>query len=223
MSLIKVEINAGQFKGILDHFSNLLRHNIIKTIKNEAVPDLIGRIMDGYQDLAARAEKLPDDPTGPAYWADVFEAALHQDLEDTFSVVGNKIIFRLGNKEFLGYEPDGGQKDPHDAAPLTWMVYYLEGLLGDWAYISPDTYQKLKPGADFDPSWGRFGQMGGGFMVSKEDYEKSGWHNVIPFEQVRHPFSGYAPVDIFAEALNEWNFHPFIKKAIRATAQGRKL
>jgi hypothetical protein len=60
-------------------------------------------------------------------------------------------------------------------------------------------------------------------MVSKSEYEEQGWDRVIPFSEVRHPFSGYSPVDIFAEALREFKLRPFVQKAIDAAIQGRRL
>ncbi len=60
-------------------------------------------------------------------------------------------------------------------------------------------------------------------MISKEDYSEEGWDKIMPFEAVRHPFSGYSPLDIFTEALNEWKIRPFIEKAISASVKGRRL
>jgi len=60
-------------------------------------------------------------------------------------------------------------------------------------------------------------------MISREDFYAEGWNEVVPFESVRHPFSGFAPVDIFTEALHEWRIRPFIQKAIDAAIRGKRL
>ena len=68
-----------------------------------------------------------------------------------------------------------------------------------------------------------FGRFGEGFLIDRESYERDGWAEIMPFEVARHPFSGYSPFDIFAEALREFQLRPFLKRAIKAAAEGRKL
>ena len=60
-------------------------------------------------------------------------------------------------------------------------------------------------------------------MISKEQYQYQGWDKVIPFDQVRHPFSGFAPLDIFTEALNEFKIRTFIQKALDAATKGERV
>jgi hypothetical protein len=60
-------------------------------------------------------------------------------------------------------------------------------------------------------------------MISKEDFDKEGWGSYISFEEARHPFSGYSPLDIFTEALNEFRIRPFIERAIKASKEGKRL
>lgn len=220
---IKLKIDHSSLNDVVGKLQSLVENNIRSIVRNEAIPFLIDRIMVGFDSLSERADLLPEDPTNPGNWREVFELALRQDLERTFMVTGDVITVRLGDKEFLGYDPSGETNDPTDATPLKWMVYYLEGLAGDWAYISPETYEQINGGGSFNPNWGRFGEGGGGFMVSKKEYEEAGWDLVVPFSTVRHPFSGYSPLDIFTEALREFRFRPFIQRAIAAAAKGKKL
>lgn len=216
---IKANIDTSKLKALIAKKQFLIQRNIRVVLKDEAVPFLIARVMEGYDDLSERAAMNPDDPTNPANWRSEFFNKLRTDLEDTFIVTGNRISVRIGDTEYLGYT-SGDSIDPSDTTPLHWMVFFLEGLIGDWAFISPETYSKLTRGSRYDSRWGRFSA---GFMVSKQDYEEQGWNKVIPFEQVRHPFSGFSPLDIFEEALREFNLRPFIQKAIDAAVQGRKL
>lgn len=215
---IKLKIDQSSLRGIILANQKLILDNIVAVVRNEAIPDLIEKIMVGYDSLSDRMDTLPEDPTHPANWRDEFFLKLHQDLHNTFTVVGNRVIIRLGEKDFLGYDPSG-TIDKKDVTPLHWLVFYLEGLAGDWGFITPEVYEKLR-GSTFNPDWGRFGQ---GFMISREDYQREGWDKVVPFDQVRHPFSGYSPLDIFKEALDEWNVRPYIQKALDAAVQGRKL
>ena len=174
--------------------------------------------MDGYDNLSERADLLPEDPTNPSHWRAEFLIKLHEDLAQNFFITGNKIVIKLGDKKFLGYDPSG-TIGKNDTEPLHWLVFYLEGLIGDWGFISPDTYIKLT-GKKYQTEWGRFAD---GFMINKEDYNANGWGSTVPFEEIRHPFSGFSPFDIFQEAVAEFQLRPFIKKAIDAAIQGRQL
>jgi hypothetical protein len=216
---IKANVDIAKLKQVLEKKQKLIQSNVVAILKKDAVPFLIERIMVGFDGLADRAEMQPEDPTNPANWRAEFLAKLEEDLERTFVVAGNKITVQLGDRAFLGYDPSGNI-DPNDTEPLHWMVFFIEGLVGDWAFISPDTYQRLNPGGRYQPGWGRFER---GFMVSRQEYEEQGWNRQIPFSQLRHPFSGFNPVDIFAEALREFRLRPFIQKAIDAALQGKRL
>lgn len=216
---IKLNIDRASLSKMIMAKQKLMLDNIVAVVRNEAVPDLIEKIMVGYDSLSDRMGALPEDPTHPANWRDDFFLKLQQDLHNTFTVSGNRVTVKLGEKDFLGYDASG-KIDSKDNTPIHWLVYYLEGLAGDWGFISPEVYEQLRGGGSFKPDWGRFGQ---GFMISREDYRREGWDKVIPFDQVRHPFSGYSPLDIFKEALDEWNIRPYIQKALDAAGQGRKL
>lgn len=215
---IKVNVDVPKLKSIIRKKQDLIQHNISEVLKSEAMPFLINKIMVGYDSLIDRADMLPEDPTNPANWRQVFLLKLHQDLERTFIVTGSRISVRLGDKEFLGYNASG-KIESDDTEPLHWLVFFIEGLIGDWAFISPETYTRITK-QPYQPGWGRFEQ---GFMVSKQDYQEQGWDKVVPFAQVRHPFSGYSPLDIFAEALREFNLRPFVQKALDAASKGRRL
>jgi hypothetical protein len=215
---IKAKVDTSKLKTILEKRQKLIQGNIVSILKHEAIPTLITKIMIGYDDLSQRADMLPEDPTNPANWRTEFLTKLQEDLEDTFIVTGSRISVRIGDKDFLGYNPEGSIS-PDDTQPLHWMVFFLEGLIGDWAFISPEAYKSIT-GSDYKAGWGRFAS---GFMVSREDYQVNGWDRKIPFDQVRHPFSGFSPVDIFAEALREFQLRPFIQRAIDAAMKGKKL
>ncbi len=216
---IKANIDISKLKTIFEKRQKLIQRNIVAVLKKEAIPFLIERIMIGFDSLAERANMLPEDPTNPGNWRMEFLNKLEEDLERNFVVAGDRITIRLGDKDFLGYNP-AGQIDSDDTEPLHWMVFFIEGLVGDWAFISPENYSRLTGGSKYKTSWGRFKS---GFMISRQDYEEQGWNRTIPFDQVRHPFSGFSPLDIFAEALREFKLRPFVQKAIDAAIQGRKL
>jgi hypothetical protein len=184
------------------------------------MPYLIDLIMDGYDRLSDRMSTLPEDPTNPANWRTEFKAKLHEELERNLIVTDKGLIVYLGDKEFLGYTSGGANSPPGDRTPLVWLVYYLEGLFGEWAFITPETYAR-KRGKPLDIGMG--GRFGDGFMISRRKFEAEGWDSVVSFDSVRHPFSGTSPIDIFTEALNEFQIKPFVAKAIKAAEGGERL
>lgn len=202
----------------------LVENNIAAIIQKEAIPHLIDLIMIQYDKLSARMDKLSDeDPTNPVIWRGTFKDKLEEEAAQTFifDKTSGIIKLNLGEKSFLGY---GAAPDTDSNSPLVWMVYYLEGLAGSWAWITRETYQKVFPEGKWDPKWGRF-KSAPGFMLSGGDFfdSKNPWRSKISWSEVRHPFSAFSPLDIFAEALNEFNIRPFVNKAIKAAMAGRKL
>ncbi len=210
----------------------LVEDNLETVMKTEAIPHLIDLVMDNYDKLSARMDTLPDqheDPTNPANWRDVFKAKLEEDATNTFIFDRSSGIIKvnLGEKSFLGY---GGEPDTSSSTPLVWMVYYIEGLAGSWGWITKELWQQVFPDGDWDPNWGRF-QDSPGFMLSagdffartKRDGSPSLWRQKITWSEIRHPFSAFSPLDIFEEALNEFNIRPFTSKAVRAALQGKRL
>jgi hypothetical protein len=216
---IKVNIDSASLKQIIQKKQELIQANIVAILKREAVPHLIDLIMIGYDSLSDVANQGPDDPTNPAHWRDEFRTNLEEDLAQTFTVKGNRVSIRLGDKDFLGYDPSGSI-DPDDTEPLHWLVFYIEGLLGDWAFVTPETYNRVTRGGTYETRWGRFAK---GFMISRQNYEDNGWDRVVAFEEVRHPFSGFSPLDIFAEALREFKLRSFVQKALDAAVKGKKI
>lgn len=218
----KINISANIQKEIItkiiDKKLKLIRKNIITIIRDEALPSLITAIMVGYDGLSDIARSGPDDPTNPTLWRQQFLEKLQQDLVNNFIVTQDTILARIGDKDFLGYN-SSGTVDPDDTEPLHWLVFYIEGLIGDWAFVTPEDYRKIT-GGKYNPKWGRFSK---GFMISKQNYMDEGWNKIISFSQVRHPFSGFSPVDIFNEALNEFSIRPFIQKAIKTAVRGQTL
>lgn len=215
---IKLKLDEASLKKVLIAKQKLINENIRDVMKKEGIPFLIEKIMVGFDKLGDIADSGPEDPTNPSLWREEFRAQLHKDFAETFVFTGNRISVKLGDKEFLGYN-GSDSIDPDDDTPLHWLVFYIEGLLGDWAFITPEVYQTIT-GRPYETGWGRFSD---GFMVSKTDYLDQGWGQVVPFEQVRHPFSGFSPLDIFDEALREFKIRPFIKKAIDASIRGKKV
>ena len=224
---VKLELSKTQ-KALVEKIvaakMKLVENNIEAVIRKEAIPHLIDLVMKGYDNLSDRMDTLPhDDPTNPANWRDVFKAKLEQEAVETFVYDRSSGIMKvnLGEKSFLGY---GETPDTQSDTPLIWMVYYLEGLAGSWGWVTKELWQQVFPGGKWDPKWGRFSSAQG-FMLSGGDFfdRKNPWREKVTWSEIRHPFSAFSPLDIFAEALNEFKIKPFIDKAIKAALAGKRL
>ncbi len=156
---IKTIIDIANLNRIFKKKQDLIQNNIITVLKKEAFPFLINKIMVGYDSLSDRASMGPDDPTNPANWRLEFLTKLEEDLERTFVLIGSKISVGLGDKDFLGYDPSGSIS-PDDTQPLHWLVFFIEGLIGDWGFITPETYERITR-RKYSGQWGRFSK---GFM-----------------------------------------------------------
>ncbi len=212
---IKVDTNS--LKKIIKKKQDLIHDNIVAVVRTQAMPHLIDLIMKGYDSLSDRMAGLPEDPTSPAHWRSEFKAKLQEDLERNLIVTDDGLVVRLGDKEFLGYSSSGTwDSDSHE--PLEWLVFYIEGLIGEWAFITPELYAEKKGEKAVTP--GRFGE---GFLISRQEFDREGWSNFVDFGSVRHPFSGVSPLDIFTEALNEFKLKPFLERAIKFAKDGRRI
>ena len=215
---VDVSLDIPGLKKIIEQKRKLIWENIVTVVRTEAASALVDKIMVGYDRLAGISDQLPEDPTGLSKWREEFKRSLEEDIQRTIRPADNTLKFQIGDKEFLGYTQ--GEGNPRDDTPLVWMVFYIEGLAGDWGFITPELYNQLRGPGTYQATWGRFGQ---GFLINKTQFEEEGWGQVTSFEQIRHPFSGFSPVDIFREAIDEFKLRPFIEKAIKAAAAGRVL
>ncbi len=219
---LRLKVDTAKLTKIIAKKKKLLRANVQTVLFNDAIPHLIELIMAGYDGLGDRMDLLPEDPTNPANWREEFRDLLQDDLVETIAVEANKITFGLGNRDILGYTASGEQAEG-DNAPLHWLVFYFEGLIGEWGFIDTALYQQFRSPEGGVGKFKAGGKFGSGFMISKIDFFDEGWDKVIPWSSVRHPFSGFSPLDIFTEAIREFSLRPFINTALKATAEGREL
>lgn len=219
---MKVKVNFTLDQASQKKLSNLLDKKLLSKNISYVMREIIGRkyieeIMIEFDEFSLYFEE--EDPASPEHWRSDFQESLLRDLHNFSEGTTNKISISLGDKAFFGY--DEGNLDPRDNTPLVWFVFYFEGLAGEYAFISESLFFEKK-GLRADLS--KYGRFGKGFMLSKDDYEIEGWDQLTPFDQVKFPFSGSRPADIFREAWNkvELNQADF-KKAVIATLEGKTL
>jgi len=162
----------------------LLLKNLYFSIQNKVGPEVIRRIMDKFQ-VGLIGKVTIKDPAAPEHFKDEFFSMLKGQLEESLVITPDGISFSLGDRDKLGY--DGNVK-----TPLQTMVFILEGVLGEYAFISPDFYKTYKSGKNI-----KFGRWSGGFLISKEAFFKEGWDKRISWNEARWGFSNTGPINIF--------------------------
>jgi hypothetical protein len=192
-------------------FLRLFKKNLMEVISTEAGPALINKILDQYElelfDIAPVT-----DPTAPEFWQDEFSELLYQDLEESIEITNRGVSFGLGDKDALGFDspPSTESQDV-----LKTFVYILEGIIGEYAWITPEVYTLKKPWAE----WEGYGRFGEGFLMPRDQFEEEEWDDVISFEEVRWGFSDSGPKDIFFNAYADFDWSPYLIKAVEKTVK----
>ena len=150
------------------------------------------------------------DPTAPENLREAFTELLYDDLENRTKFEGGKLIIEIGDDDALGYTDPPDAKDPEI---LKTFVYILEGIYGEYAWIS-DEYWLARTGKIPEEKGGRAGE---GFLLTREDFFAEGHDEHISWEDVKWGFSSQGAKDIFDDASRAFNWQPYFKKAVDRT------
>lgn len=199
----------------VEKFKELFKKNLLEMIKTEAGPDYINAILEEYEIQLEGIAPLTD-PTAPEHLKDEFIRLLYDDLESKTKIEGNKLVIEIGDEEELGY---GDPPDPTDTELLKTFVFILEGILGEYAWIADDYYDRgiIPPGYRIAGAE-KGGRVGAGFLISKDVFFDEGWDNYITWEQARWGFSDQTAKDIFEDASDKFDWAPYFKKVLDKTA-----
>ena len=192
-------------------FLRKLKENLKEIVVKEAGPALIDEILEQYE-LQLFGIAPDNDPTRPELWEGEFSELLFADLEESIEITNHGISFGLGDKTALGFD---APPSPESQDVLKTFAFILEGILGAYAWITPEIYELKKPWVnDFE-----FGRFGVGFLMPEEVFYDEGWDEVISFDEVRWGFSGEGPKEIFFSAYASFNWDPYLTKAVEKTVK----
>ncbi len=198
-------------------FTAELNRQLKVTFKTELVPALKARFLEAYDALANEEQGeygsaiRGDDPTALLKWRSLFEQQIDKELAG-ISVSDGEININIGDLSSFG----AGQthENRHDVPQtVDWLIYYIEGLPGEFAFISAKQAYKKNP-LRSPTSLGRFGE---GFIIPRELYEEEGWEKAtgLKFSEVRHPISGQRPYNRFEKIPNNFDFSRFVQSAVQ--------
>lgn len=198
-------------------FREEFKKNLLFVIKKEGAADIKAEFLKEYDKLAEIELQQfgpairGKDPTALHSSRDLFARQLDKELAD-IKLAGEEIVINIGNKSDLGF----GKSEAEEGAPQTvdWLGFYLEGIVGEFAFITPEQY-KARGRRSSNPL-GRFGK---GFLISRDRYKAERWQEVtgLTFEDVRHPISGQSPYRGFEKVPKRINFGKYINKALEMT------
>jgi hypothetical protein len=197
-------------------------------VKTTYFEDLRAALLEAYDILAdAEEAEMGSDVKGKdiatlSKFRGLFASQLNNELAAAeFS--GDSIIIKIGDSEKwgMGRSKDEGSGESPKGPPesVDFLGYYIEGGIGEFAYITKEHFKKRRPYRTPD-NLGRFGE---GFLISETAYAEEGWERItkVPFSQVRHAISGQRPYDGFERAIAgvSKNMSRYINIALGNTAK----
>lgn len=193
--------------------------DVLRTVGRGEIKDLY---LATYDKLASREENEAGsaikgrDPLSLKNLRPVFERQLETELASAKVTSTGNIIINLMNKDLLGY---AGSTPTGPVQTVDVLAFYLEGVQGEHAFITPEQYREGRSGS----ARGDFGgRVGGGFMMDRLHYEREGWEKItgVPFSAVRHPISDQTPFTEFDTLARKIDFKKYIKLALEQINQG---
>lgn len=201
-----------------DAYMELLRVNMDTILNGVALPEIQEAFLEVYDRLAAQEESEAGaairgkDPLSLINLRPVFIRQLDQQLAKAVIVDGDLFV-QMMNKDLIGYagETPTGAPDTVDI-----LAFYIEGMIEEHAFITPEQYKKGRGTGSRGNSGGR---VGGGFMMTRTAYEREGWDKItgVPFAQVRHPISDQKPFDDFERVAHNLNYSKWLNTALKQT------
>jgi hypothetical protein len=162
----------------------LLVKNIINAVKTDISQVLIKKVMNQFQvGLIGKVDL--SDPAAPEHFEDDFLGILTETVNSSMVVTQDSISFSLRDNSKLGY--DGSISRPVDT-----MVFLLEGILGEYAFLTPKMY-----GKHMHKRGKPIGRWGKGALMMKERFFEDGWDKTFSWSEVRWGFSNTGPINIF--------------------------
>ncbi|MBW1799219.1 MAG: hypothetical protein JRJ85_00685 [Deltaproteobacteria bacterium] len=182
----------------------LLIKNILNAVRMQIGPEIIKRIMEKFN-VGLIGKVDTKDPSAPEHFEGEFFSALNEDLNGSLIVTPEGITFSLGDTKKLGYEGN-------IETPLQTMVFIIEGIVGQYAFISPDIYSSFKSSSNV-----KFGRWGGGFLITKEAFFKEHWDKRVSWSKAKWGFSNTGPINIFE--MDQTFISEMIDSTIKSTIE----
>lgn len=199
-------------------FMELLRVNLSEVLRTVALPEIQAEFLKVYDYLAdieeaeAGSAIKGKDPLSLKNLRNVFASQLNRELARA-EIENGQLVIKIMDKSLLGY---GGPTPTGPVQTVDILAFYIEGMVEEHAFITPEQYKRGRKG-EVRGNFG--GRVGGGFMMTRRNYEREGWDKItgVSFAQVRHPISGQTPFNGFDDVPSKINFNKYINMALAQT------
>lgn len=222
MSIDLEKISAQIGKTAANILAKYLNEELNIALTEEVLPKVKKALISAYDELASIEESqypgpiVGEDLTSLNKWRGLFVSQLDREFSSR-RITGTDVTLSLVDLSLLGYGREGEERrGPPES--VDWLVYYIEGIAGEFAFITEEMYLSRHRTPE---QFGRYGRFGDGFLISKESYEKEQWQKFtkLPFSSVRHPISGQPPYNGFEIAVNKLDlstpFSAAVQKAVK--------
>lgn len=162
----------------------LLVKNVINAVKTDISQVLIKKVMNQFQvELIGKVDL--SDPAAPEHFENDFLKILTETVNSSMVVTQDSVSFSLRDNSKLGYDGDISR-------PVDTMVFLMEGILGEYAFLTPKMY-----GKHMHKRGKPVGRWGKGALMMKERFFEDGWDKTLSWSEVRWGFSNTGPINIF--------------------------
>jgi len=185
----------------------LLVKNVINAVQTNIASALIKKVMEQFHVRLIGKVSLKDSAAPECFENDFLEI-LTETVNSSMVVTQDSVSFSLRDNSKLGY--DGDIRKPVDT-----MVFLLEGILGEYAFLTPKMY-----GKHMHKRGKPIGRWGKGALIMKEKFFEDGWDKTFSWSEVRWGFSNTGPINIFEidDSIVDDIINETIKKTIEEFA-----
>ena len=172
---------------------------------------VLSAFMAEFAKLSSRSPA--DDPTNVKNHLPFIKSHITDTWNESLVVTEDGTIsVGIGKDDVFGFDNDKS-KLKHHPVPVAWLVYLIRGIAGRYAFISPETYQRMHKHA-MPP------QYYGGFMINEKTFIAEGWDiEVGSFDQYVHPASGAPPIPFFHNVLGTIDMRHLVDQAIKSAME----
>jgi hypothetical protein len=216
-----MDLTKLSLENFIKKMSEDFNYRVREVLENEFRDDFIRVFSEEYDGAFSSIESIMSkqgDPTAPSKIKPAVISYIRRNFEKAVSFDEGVVTFSLLNGRDLGY-PEGPDETETDMVKL--FYFYLEGVIGEFAFINNKTYNLINP----DRSGKRIGRFGKGFLMHLDTYRKiktvHSNRDLMPaVEEVRFPMSNMPPSNLIDRVMDKLPLDKYIGLATSKILEG---
>lgn len=207
-------------ENFIKKLSEDFNYRMKEVLENEFKEDFLRVFSEEYDNTFSEINSImtkQGDPTAPSEIKPAIMDYIRTNFQNAVTFDQGTITFSLLNGRDLGY-PEGPDRKETDKVKL--FYFYLEGAIGEFAFISNKTYDLLNTGRSGEPV-GRFGK---GFLMPLGHYakakEKHTNMDLLPsVEEVKFPLD-MSPSGLIEKVMDKLPLSKYVDIATKKALEG---